>query len=77
MADETRRWYADSSVAYALAVLTLFETARGQRVNYVFGPLDTKSLTAGGLTVSGPAQDLDEVSAALSVIPGLVEERPD
>lgn len=77
MADETRRWYADSSVAYALAVLTLFETARHQRMHYVFGPLDTASLTAGGLTVSGTAEELDAVAAVLENIPGLTEARPD
>lgn len=77
MADETRRWYADSTVPYALAVLRLFEYAREHRVRYQFGPLDTASMTDGGLVVSGAPSDLDQASRVLQEIPGLVLYLPD
>jgi hypothetical protein len=78
VADKTRRWYADSTVPYALAVLALFEHARSNsRVNYVFGPLDTYSMMDGGLSVSGSEADLEEAAAVLAGIPGLAEYEPD
>lgn len=73
MAELTRQWFADSSVSYALAVLKLFEYARDHDVTYVYGPLDTESMTHNGLTVSGTAGDLDEAAAVLATIPGLAE----
>jgi hypothetical protein len=77
VADKTRQWFADSNVSYALGVIALFEFARENRVHYVFGPLDTRSMTDGGLTVSGSEQDLEHAAAVLAEIPGLVEYQPD
>lgn len=78
MADKTRQWFADSNVSYALGVLALFEHAREHRgVKYVFGPLDTASMTDGGLTVSGSEGDLEQAAAVLAEIPGLAEYQPD
>jgi hypothetical protein len=73
VADKTRRWFADSTVSYALAVLALFEHARENGARYAFGPLDTKSMTDGGLAVSGGDADLASAAAVLSAIPGLAE----
>lgn len=77
VADKTRQWFADSNVSYALGVLALFEHAREHRVRYVFGPLDTRSMTDGGLTVSGDEADLESAAAVLAGVPGLVEYEPD
>ena len=77
MADKTRRWFADSSVSYALGALALFEHARESRARYVFGPLDMQAMTDGGLEVSGREEDLNEAAAVLSAVPGLVEYEPD
>lgn len=77
MADETRRWFADSSVSYALAAISLLEYAREHRVRYVFGPLDTRAMTDGGLVVSGGADDLEHAAKVLAEIPGLAEYQPD
>jgi hypothetical protein len=77
VADKTRHWFADSSVAYALGVISLFEYAREHKVRYVFGPLDLQSMAAGGLTVSGTRDDLEEAAAVLSAIPGIAEYQPD
>lgn len=73
VAELTRQWFADSTVAYALAVLKLFEYAREHNVTYVYGPLDTESMTHNGLTVSGTAGDLDRAAEVLADIPGLAE----
>src|SRR6516164_9269256 len=85
MASRTRRWFADSSVSYALAAIALIEYARDQRAelevlapvvageHFEFGPLDAESMRAGGLTVSG--EDLDGVAGLLAEIPGLTEYR--
>jgi hypothetical protein len=75
--DETRRWFADSTVSYALGVLALFEYAREHRVRYQFGPLDTAAMTDGGLTVSGSGDDLERAAVVLAGVPGLVEYQPD
>ncbi len=77
MADKTRQWFADSNVSYALGVLALFEYAREHRVQYVFGPLDIRSMNDGGLTVSGDEGDLKSAAAVLAEVPGLVEYEPD
>ena len=77
MADKTRRWFADSSVSYALATIALVEYAREHRVRYVFGPLDTKAMTDGGLEVSGTAEALEQAARVLEDIPGLAEYQPD
>lgn len=77
MAEETRRWFADSSVSYALAAIALLEYAREHRVKYVFGPLDTRSMLDGGLVVSGGADDLAHAAKALAGVPGLAEYQPD
>jgi hypothetical protein len=77
VADKTRRWFADSSVSYALGVLALFEHAREHQVRYVFGPLEVASMTDGGLTVSGTERDLDQAASVLAGVPGLVEYQPD
>jgi hypothetical protein len=77
VADETRRWFADSNVSYALAAIALLEYAREHRVKYVFGPLDTKAMTDGGLVVSGSSEDLVLAAKVLSDIPGLAEYLPD
>jgi hypothetical protein len=77
VADETRRWYADNTVSYALAALRLFEYAREHRVRYVYGPLDTASMTDGGLVVSGEPSDLDQAARVLAAVPGLAEYLPD
>jgi hypothetical protein len=77
VADETRRWFADSSVSYALAALRLFEYAHEHPVQYVFGPLDTKAMTDGGLTVSGSPGDVEQAARVLAGIPGLAEYQPD
>jgi hypothetical protein len=77
VADKTRQWFADSNVSYALGVLTLFEYARAHRVRYVFGPLDTASMTDGGLTVSGSEGDLEQAAAVLAAVPGMAEGQPD
>lgn len=73
VAELTRQWFAASSVSYALAVLKLFEYAREHDVRYVYGPLDTESMTHNGLTLSGSAEDLDQAAAVLADIPGLAE----
>jgi hypothetical protein len=74
MASRTRRWFADSSVSYALAAIALIEYARDHRgEHFEFGPLDAESMRAGGLTVSG--EDLDGVAGLLAEIPGLTEYR--
>lgn len=77
MADKTRQWFADSTVSYALGVLALFEHARVSGASYVFGPLDTHSMTHGGLTVSGSDDDLAQAASVLGQVPGLVEYQPD
>jgi hypothetical protein len=77
VADETRRWFADSSVSYALAVIALMEYAREHRVRYSYGPLDTASMLDGGLAVSGSGDDLDQAAAVLAQVPGLAEYQPD
>jgi hypothetical protein len=74
---ETRRWFADSSVSYALAAIALTEYAREHRVRYSFGPLDMGSMTDGGLVVSGSADDLAHAAKVLADVPGLAEYRPD
>jgi hypothetical protein len=77
VADETRRWFADSSVSYALAAIALMEYAREHRVRYAFGPLDTKAMTDGGLEVSGSETALEQAARVLESIPGLAEYQPD
>lgn len=78
MADKTSQWFADTTASYALAAIALFEHARANRhVNYVFGPLDTKAMTDGGLTVSGSEEDLAHAAGVLAGIPGLAEYQPD
>jgi hypothetical protein len=73
MADQTRRYFADSSASYVLAIIELMEYARAhQGPEFGFGPLDTEELAAGGLVLSGPA--LDGPAAVLAVIPGLEED---
>lgn len=76
MANKTRRWFADSTLSYALGVIALFEYARVHSVRYVYGPLDTESMMNGGLVVSGSERDLEEAARVLSDIPGLVEYQP-
>lgn len=73
MADQTRRWFADSTLSYALAVISLFEYAREHRVRYVYGPLDAASMRDGGLSVSGSPGDLEGAAGVLADIPGLAE----
>lgn len=73
MADETRRWFADSGVSYALAAIALLEHAREHRVGYVFGPLEVRAMLDGGLVVSGSADDLTHAAKVLSGVPGLAE----
>lgn len=73
VAELTRRWFADSSVPYALAVIKLFEYAREHDVAYVYGPLDPESMRHAGLTVSGSAGDLEQAALLLGDIPGLAE----
>lgn len=73
MADQTRRWFGDSTLAYALAVIQLFQYARDHPVGYVYGPLDVASMRDGGLAVSGSEGDLEEAAAVLAGIPGLAE----
>lgn len=73
MADQTRRWFGDSTLSYALAVIRLFEYAREHRVRYVYGPLDVASMRDGGLAVSGSEKDLEQAAAVLAEIPGLAE----
>ena len=46
-------------------------------MRYAFGPLDVASMLAGGLVVSGSADDLAHAAKALSDIPGLAEYQPD
>ena len=53
MTDKTRRWFADSTIPYALAVLRLFEHAHASKADYVFGPLEVAAMADEGLTVSG------------------------
>jgi hypothetical protein len=77
VADKTRRWYADSSVPYALAAIALLEYAREHRVRYSFGPLDTRAMTDGGLEVSGSEDALAQAARVLESVPGLAEYRPD
>lgn len=78
MADKTRRWFADSTVPYALAALALFEHSRADKaVHYRFGPLDVHSMMDSGLAVSGPEDDVDTAAAVLAGIPGLAEYDPD
>lgn len=77
MAEQTRQWFADSSVSYALGVIALFEHARINSTRYVFGPLDIQSMTDGGLTVSGSDEDLRQAAKVLGEIPGLAEYEPD
>jgi hypothetical protein len=72
VASQTRRWFADSSVSYALAAIALVEYARAHRgEHFEFGPLDTEAMRAGGLTVSG--ENLDGIAEVLAAIPGLAE----
>jgi hypothetical protein len=73
VADETRQWFADSTLSYALAVIALFEYARLHRVRYAYGPLDVDSMRDGGLVVSGQASDLERAAEVLAGIPGLAE----
>lgn len=73
MADETRRWFADSSVSYALAAIALLEYAREHRVKYVFGPLEVRAMLDGGLAVSGSPEDLTHAAKVLADVPGLAE----
>jgi hypothetical protein len=73
VADRTRRWFADSTLSYALGVIALFEYARAHSVRYVYGPLDTESMLDGGLVVSGDETDLNAAARVLEDIPGLVE----
>jgi hypothetical protein len=69
---QTRRWFADNSVSYALAAIALAEYARDhRREHFVFGPLDAEGMRQGGLVVSG--EHLDDVAAVLAAIPGLAE----
>jgi hypothetical protein len=67
----TLRFFADSRIPLAHAVIALVEHARGSEDNFEFGPLDLAVMTESGLTVAGP--DLDGVAMLLSRIPGLVE----
>jgi hypothetical protein len=73
VADQTRQWFADSTLSYALAVIALFEYAREHRVRYVYGPLDVASMRDGGLVVSGSRPDLEAAAGVLAEIPGLAE----
>lgn len=77
MTDKTRRWFADSTIPYALAVLRLFEHSRASKADYVFGPLEISAMTDDGLTVSGSEAALVQAAEVLSAIPGLVEYAPD
>jgi hypothetical protein len=77
VADKTRRWFADSTVPYALAAIALFEYAREHHVHYVFGPLSTQAMRDVGLEVSGSEAALEHAAQVLGGIPGLVEYQPD
>lgn len=70
----TRRWFADTSAAYALAAILLVEHARGRRAEFAFGPLDAQAMLAGGLEVSGPSEVLERVAELLAGVPGLAEQ---
>jgi hypothetical protein len=73
VADQTRQWFGDSTLSYALAVINLFEYARTHPVSYAYGPLDVASMRDGGLVVSGSPEDLEAAAAVLAQIPGLAE----
>jgi hypothetical protein len=75
--DKTRRWFADSTIPYALAALRLFEHSRTSKADYVFGPLEVSAMTDDGLAVSGSEAALAQAAEVLSAIPGLVEYAPD
>jgi hypothetical protein len=72
MPDQTRRYYADTSLSYALAAIALFEYARTHRGEFVFGPMDVEAMKQAGLTISGP--DLAGPAEVLSGVLGLVEQ---
>lgn len=66
----TRRYYADSPLSYALAVIALTEYARDTRdSNFSYGPLDSQAMIRGGLFISG--KNLAGPAAVLADIPGL------
>lgn len=78
MAGQTRRWFADNSVSYALAAIALAEYARDHRQDedrIMFGPLDPAGMRGSGLVVSGSKRALDQVAAVLAAIPGVAAER--
>jgi hypothetical protein len=77
VADKTRRWFADSTVSYALAAISLFEYAREHDVRYAFGPLSTQAMKDSGLSVSGSDSALEHAARVLEAVPGLAEYRPD
>ena len=75
MPEQTRRYFADSSVSYALAAIALVEYAREHRgEEFSFGPLDSRAMAESGLVVSG--MSLDGVAAVLAGVPGLAEYDP-
>lgn len=76
MADQTRRYFADSSGSYALALVLLWEYARVHKdEQFVFGPNDLQAARDGGLVLSG--RDLDGAARVLAGVPGLQEDRED
>lgn len=70
---ETRRYYADSPVVYALAAIALFDYARAHPgEKFAFGPLTAAEMTAGGLVIAG--EGLAGPAAVLAAVPGLAED---
>jgi hypothetical protein len=71
VADQTRRFRADSSFTYAYSAEALTEYARDSEKEFDFGPLDQQGMLQGGLTVTGP--DLTGVVELMAGIPGITE----
>jgi hypothetical protein len=76
VADQTRRFFADSPLSYALAAIALVDYARAHpKEDFAFGPLSSQAMTETGLTLSG--SDLAGAAAVLAGIEGLVEYLPE
>lgn len=71
MPDSTLRYFAESRIVYARALIDLAEYARGSADDFEVSPASVVAMEHQGLAVSGP--DLSGVREVLGKIPGLIE----
>lgn len=72
MTDVTRRFRAASTLPYSQAIVLVAEYARTSTEDFSFGPLNVSAMVNNGLTITGPAEVVKDISDLLErEVPGL------